>query len=90
MIERNEGRNYDGWKGASVQDQNSTTNRTNGGPRDLSGLLAKVRNRTEKEHDPLTSVDGSPYSAAALGQAPYVAMGNGTVIVQRRCNDWNC
>ena len=73
-----------------MQDQDNTAIRTGSGPRDLSGLMAKVRNRTEREHEPFSSVDGSPYSAASLGQAPYVAMGNGIVIVQRRCSNWNC
>ena len=52
------------------------------------GLLARVRNRTEREQG---VPSGSSYSAAALGQAPYVAMGNGVIVVQRKCsNDWNC
>jgi hypothetical protein len=56
-----------------------------------SGLLARIRNRTEREQGISASVGDSPYSAAALGQAPYVAMGNGVIVVQRRCsNDWNC
>jgi len=55
------------------------------------GLLARVRNRTEREQGGPSSGGGSSYSAAALGQAPYVAMGNGVIVVQRKCsNDWNC
>ncbi len=55
-----------------------------------AGLLARVRNRTERELGSSPYTSGSPYSAAALGQAPYVAVGNGVIIVQRRCQPWSC
>ncbi len=51
------------------------------------GLLARARNRTEQEHS--SSLSAPPYAAAALGHAPYVAMGNGVIVVQSKCN-WNC
>lgn len=54
------------------------------------GLLAKVRNRTERELGSSPYVNGSPYAAAALGQAPYVAVGDGVIIVQRKCSPWSC
>lgn len=75
-----------------MQDENNMDKRVDSdcGSSGRSGLLARIRNRTEREHGPSSSVSGSPYSAAALGQAPYVAMGNGVIIVQRKCNDWNC
>jgi len=53
-------------------------------------LVAKVRNRTEREFGASPYLSGSPYSAAALGQAPYVAVGNGVIIVQRKCSPWSC
>jgi hypothetical protein len=55
-----------------------------------TGLLAKIRNRTERELGSSPCVSGSPYSAAALGQAPYVAVGNGVIVVQRKCTPWSC
>jgi hypothetical protein len=56
-----------------------------------SGLLARIRNRTEREQEGTSySASDSPYSAAALGQVPYVAMGNGVIVVERRCSNWNC
>ena len=75
-----------------MQDQSNLGDRTHGDREssDGSGLLAKMRNRTESERNLSISIAGSPYSAAALGQAPYVAMGNGVVVVQRKCSPWNC
>ena len=54
-----------------MQDENNVEKRMGSGSTGRSGLLAKIRNRTESEQDPSSSVGGSPYSAAALGQAPY-------------------
>jgi len=77
-------------RGVKMQDHN-TDERTQRGSPVRSGLLARIRNRTEKEQEFRSSAGGSPHSAAALGQAPYVSMGNGVIVVQRRCsNDWNC
>jgi hypothetical protein len=76
-----------------MQDENSTgvlMSNVGASSGHSAGLLAKVRNRTERELGSSPCVGGSPYSAAALGQAPYVAMGNGVIIVQRRCNPWSC
>jgi hypothetical protein len=73
-----------------MQDENNTDNRVGNESSSRSGLLAKIRDRTERELGPSASVSGSAYSAAALGQAPYVAMGNGVIIVQRKCAPWNC
>jgi hypothetical protein len=75
-----------------MQNESNIDKRTDrgSGSSEGSGLLAKIRNRTEREQNTSSSVTGSPYSAAALGQAPYVAMGNGVIIVQRKCHDWNC
>ena len=76
-----------------MQDENNTDVResTDGAsPRRSAGLLAKARNRTESELGSSPYVSGSPYSAAALGQAPYVAVGSGVIIVQRRCQPWSC
>ena len=54
-----------------------------------SGLLARIRNRTESEQRASSSAGDLTRSAAGLGQASYVAMGNGVIVVQRQCN-WNC
>lgn len=60
-------------------------------PSDRSGLLARIRNRTESEQSVSSSANESTLSAAGLGQAPYVAMGSGVIVVQRRCSSgWNC
>ena len=53
-------------------------------------LIAKARARTERELDLLLSTDNQHYVAAALGQSPYIAMGNGVVVVQRKCGSWGC
>lgn len=69
---------------------NSTDKGTERGSSVRSGLLARVRNRTESEQGISSPASDSPYSAAALGQAPYVAIG-GVIVVQRRCgSNWNC
>lgn len=60
------------------------------GPDDKPGLLAKARARTERELDLLLSTDTTHYGAAALGQSPYIAMGNGVIVVQRKCGSWGC
>jgi hypothetical protein len=59
-------------------------------PRKKPGLLAKARARTERELDLLLSTDTKHYAAAALGQSPYIAMGNGVIVVQRKCGAWSC
>lgn len=76
-----------------MQDENNTdvwSGNDGASPRGSAGLLARVRSRTERELGSSPYVGGSPYSAAALGQAPYVAVGNGVIIVQRRCQPWSC
>jgi len=55
-----------------------------------SGLLARVRARTAQEQGHPASESTAPYVSAALGQTPYVAVGNGAIVVQRGCNNWNC
>ena len=61
------------------------------GPSARSGLLARVRNRTESEQGTSSSATDPTLCAAGLGQAPYVAMGSGVIVVQRNChNGWNC
>jgi hypothetical protein len=54
------------------------------------GFLAKARARTQQELDLLVSTDTRHYDAAALGQAPYIAVGNGVIVVQRKCDTWGC
>jgi hypothetical protein len=54
------------------------------------GLLARVRARTEQELGGPDSGSTTPYVSAALGQTPYLAVGNGAIVVQRRCSNWNC
>ena len=62
-----------------------------GGPSERSGWLARIRDRTETEQSASSSASDLTRTAAGLGQAPYVAMGSGVIVVQRRChNNWNC
>lgn len=64
---------------------------SDGGPSGRSGLLARIRNRTESEQSVSTSAGDPTLTAAGLGQAPYVALGGGVIVVQRKCHSgWNC
>ena len=72
-----------------MQRENQSDDRTAGGPLGISGLLARARARTAQEQDGPASTPS--YVAAALGQTPYVAVGGGAIVVQRRgCTNWNC
>ncbi len=73
-----------------MKDDNDTSERMANEAFGKPTLMAKIRKRTEVEQDFSATNVLPPYSAAALGQAPYVAIGNGAIIVQRRCNNWNC
>jgi hypothetical protein len=73
-----------------LQHENHIDDRMAGGPFGISGLLARARIRTEQEQGNPASESTTPYVSAALGQTPYVAVGNGAVVVQRRCSNWNC
>ena len=73
-----------------MQHENHIDNRMAGGSFGRSGLLARARARTEQEQDGPASASAPSYAAAALGQTPYVAVGNGAVVVQRRCSSCNC
>ena len=80
-------------RGATLKGEDNTNHRTDSGSGSSgrSGLLARIRNRTESEHSASTSASDLTRTAAGLGQAPYVAMGGGVIVVQRKChNDWNC
>jgi hypothetical protein len=72
-----------------LKHENHIDDRKAGASFGRSGLLARVRARTEQE---LGGADaGSTYVSAALGQTPYVAVGNSAIVVQRRgCTNWNC
>lgn len=72
-----------------LKNKSKTGERTASEANRSSAMLAKVRDRTEEELGASLSNLLPTYSAAALGQAPYVAIGNG-VIVQRKCHNWNC
>ncbi len=72
-----------------MQHENHIDDRMAGGSLGRSGLLARARARTEQEQRP-ASASTAPYVAAALGQTPYVAVGSGAIVVQRRCSSWNC
>ena len=73
------------------EDTRSQQTGSDGGPSGRSGLLARVRNRTESEQGASSFATDQTLSAAGLGQAPYVAMGSGVIVVQRNChNGWNC
>jgi hypothetical protein len=74
-----------------LQHENYIDDRVAGGPLGISGLLARARARTEQEQGYPASESTTPYVSAALGQTPYVAVGNGAIVVQRRgCGNWNC
>ena len=73
-----------------MQRKDDDVRRTHQKTGDKSGLLAKVRARTRREHDLLLSADTPHYTPAALGQSPYIAMGNGVIVVQRKCGSWGC
>ena len=80
-------------RGAGLKGADDTNHRTDSGSglSGRSGLLARIRNRTESEQSASSSANDLTRSAAGLGQAPYVAMGSGVIVVQRRChNSWNC
>jgi hypothetical protein len=78
--------------GIRLQHENHTDDhRISGGSFSMSGLLARARARTEQELGYSAPESTTPYVSAALGQTPYVAVGNGAIIVQRRgCGNWNC
>jgi hypothetical protein len=76
--------------GIRLQHENHIDDRMAGGSFGISGLLAKARTRTEQEQGYPASESTPPYVSAALGQTPYVAVGNGAIVVQRRCTNWNC
>ena len=77
-------------EGIKLQHENNIDDRMAGGSFGISGLLARARTRTEQEQGYPASESTAPYVSAALGQTPYVAVGNGAIVVQRRCNNWNC
>ena len=74
-----------------MQHENYNDDRIADGSFGISGLLARARARTEQEQRYPASESTPPYVSAALGQTPYVAVGNGAIVVQRRgCTNWNC
>ena len=60
-----------------MQHENHVDDRLAGGSFGISGLLARARRRSEQEQGYPASESTSPYVSAALGQTPYVAVGNG-------------
>lgn len=80
-------------KGARLKDEVIKNHQTDsdGGSSGRSGLLARIRNRTESEQGAPSPVGDPTRSAAGLGQEPYVAMGSGVIVVQTKCHSgWNC
>ena len=73
-----------------LQHVNNADDRVDSGSFGMSGLLARARARTEQELGYSAPESTIPYVSAALGQTPYVAVGNGAIVVQRRCGNWNC
>ena len=74
-----------------MQHANDNRDRVDSGSFGMSGLLARARARTEQELGYTAPESTTPYVSAALGQTPYVAVGNGAIVVQRRgCTNWNC
>jgi hypothetical protein len=80
-------------RGATLKGEDNTNHRpdSGSGSSGRSGLLARIRNRTESEQSASSSAGDLTRSTAGLGQAPYVAMGGGVIVVQRSCHHgWNC
>ena len=73
-----------------MQHEDHIEERMSGGSSGISGLLARARARTEQELGYAAPESTTPYVSAALGQTPYVAVGGGAIVVQRRCTNWNC
>ena len=74
-----------------MQHEKQIDDQATGGSFGMSGLLAKARARTEQELGHPAAESTTPYVSAALGQTPYVAVGGGAIVVQRRgCTNWNC
>ena len=72
-----------------MQHKNDNRDRVDSGTFGMAGLLARAR--TEQELGYTAPESTTPYVSAALGQTPYVAVGNGAIVVQRRgCTNWNC
>jgi hypothetical protein len=70
--------------------QRGSNERAGGGPSGDRGLLARVRARTEQEHEISRSTLTPHYAAASIGQPPYVALPDcGAIVVQRKCG-WGC
>jgi hypothetical protein len=77
--------------GIRLQHVSNIHDRVASGSFGMSGLLARARARTEQELGYSAPESTTPYVSAALGQTPYVAVGNGAIVVQRRgCTNWNC
>ena len=70
--------------GIRLQHENHIDDRMAGRSFSMSGLLARARARTEQELGYSAPESTTPYASAALGQTPYVAVGNGAIVVQRR------
>ncbi|HET9928728.1 MAG TPA: hypothetical protein VFQ09_07935 [Rubrobacter sp.] len=74
-----------------MQHLNDNHDRVDRGTFGMAGMLARARARTEQELGYSAPESTTPYVSAALGQTPYVAVGNGAIVVQRRgCTNWNC
>jgi len=74
-----------------LQHENHSDERKSGASFGRSGLLARVRARTAQELGGAGAGSTTPYVSAALGQTPYLAVGGGIIVVQRRsCSNWNC
>jgi hypothetical protein len=74
-----------------LQHVNDNRDRVDSGTFGMAGLLARARARTEQELGYTAPESTTPYVSAALGQTPYLAVGNGAIVVQRRgCTNWNC
>lgn len=73
-----------------MQPEQSNVHGSDAESREQPGLLAKARARTGRELDLLFSSDTPHYAAASLGQSPYIAVGNGVIVVQRKCGSWGC
>lgn len=76
-------------EGALSHDTNTGTHNASEASSDGSGLLERARKRTDREKRLADPVHAAHYTAASLGQSPYVALPNvGIIVVQR--SGWGC
>ena len=76
-------------EGAMSHDTNMGTRNASEASSEGTGLLDKARKRTDREKRLSDPVHAAHYTAASLGQSPYVALPNVGIIVLRK-GGWGC